>query len=78
MPKLGLDVQKSDTMPSTRGNAAMDADARKSLGRVGGRSGGARVKDSGLNLGGLSFCEDDLRYSLGNVWRRDGRSQPRS
>lgn len=58
MPKLGLDEQKSDTRPTTPGNAAMDADARYSLGGVDGRSGEARGKDSTLNLGGLLLCED--------------------
>ena len=38
------------------GNAAMDADARSSLGGVLSRSGEARGKDSRLNLGGLVVC----------------------
>ncbi len=42
-----------------------------------GRSGEARAKDSTLNLGGLPFCEDDLRYRRGNTSRWSGRSQQR-
>lgn len=60
MPKLGLDEQKSDTRPATPGNAAMDADARYSLGGVDGRSGEARGKDSTLNLGDLLLCVGTL------------------
>ena len=56
MPKIGLDEQEPDRRPVTLGNAAMDAGALNSPGSVGGKSGGSRVKDSRLNLGGLSSC----------------------
>src|SRR3972149_4997781 len=55
MPKLGLDEQKPDTRPLALGNAAMDAEARYSFGSAGGKSGGARGKETRLNLGGLSL-----------------------
>jgi hypothetical protein len=77
MPQLGLDEQKSDTRPAPSGNAAMDADARSSLGGGVGKSGEARGKDPQLNLGGLSSREGELRYRRGNTSKRGGRSQQR-
>ena len=79
MPKLGLDEQKPDTRPATLGNAAMDADARNSLGSVDGRSGEARGKDSKLNLGGLSLCEDTPNQATTlSVWQHAERGREKS
>ena len=58
MPKLGLDEQKSDSRPLGLGNVAIDTDAPYSYGNASGRSGGARGKETRLNLGGLSLCPD--------------------
>jgi hypothetical protein len=78
MPKLGLDAQKPDTRPATLGNAAMDADARFSLGRRGRVDpAGPEGKTQQLNLGDLSRCEDELRYRRGNTSKGRGRSQQR-
>ena len=56
MSELGLDEQKSDIRPASKGNAAMDAEARSSHAFDAGKSGEAQGDHTRLNLGGLSIC----------------------
>ncbi len=64
--------------PRERGEPAEYGEAQKLPGRCVGKSGGDRGKETGLTLGGLWACPDDLDYptSDGRGWAWRSQQRP--